>query len=227
RLLQWFSLMTFLVSLLFNFHTSYGDVGTAGLYSPPYLPTACYGSDAFQFPSSNLFAAAGDGIWANGTACGRLYLVRCITSTSTPYACNQNQTIQIKIVDYIGQAPSANNNTMVLSTTAFGTIANSSTTSSYINIEFQQYETQHSNPNMDERKNQSLLSSSFAKYVKEQYVANNGEIPGGPPVLHSAPSLMGNHEMSAGPGVHGDDQYVSLKKAPVPPSAPIPSTQGP
>ena len=134
-------LLKFLVPLLFfHFHTSYGDVGTAALNSPPYLPTTCYGngSDESQFPSSNFFAAASDAIWANGTACGRLYLVRCITSTSTPYACNQNQTIQIKIVDYIGQAPSANNKTMVLSTTAFGTIANSSTTSSYINIEFQQ-----------------------------------------------------------------------------------------
>ncbi|KAL0006245.1 hypothetical protein SO802_013806 [Lithocarpus litseifolius] len=86
---------------------------------------------------------------------------------------------------------------------------------------------QHPNPNMEERKNQSLLSSSFAKYVKEQYVANNGEIPGGPTVLHSAPSPMGNHEMSAGPRVHGDDQCVPPKKGPVPPSAPNPSTQGP
>lgn len=99
----------------------------------------------------------------------------------------------------------------------------------FILLLFLRYEAQHPNPNMEERKNQSLLSSSFAKYVKEQYVANNGEIPGGPPVplLHSAPSPMGNHEMSAGPGVHGDDRYVPLKKAPVPPSAPNPSTQGP
>ena len=137
--LLWVFLM-FLVSLFFHFHTSYSDVGTASLYSPPYVPTACYGSDASRFPSSNLFAAAGDGIWDNGAACGRLYLVRCITTTSTPYACNQNQTTQIKIVNYIGLAPSspsANNTTMVLSMTAFGTIANSSS-SSYINIEFEQ-----------------------------------------------------------------------------------------
>uniref|UniRef100_A0A7N2R1E9 Expansin-like EG45 domain-containing protein n=1 Tax=Quercus lobata TaxID=97700 RepID=A0A7N2R1E9_QUELO len=113
------------------------------LYSPPYSPTACYGSDASQFPSSNLFAAADDGIWNNGAACGRLYLVRCITSTSAPYACNQNQTIQIKIVGFIGRAPFAHSTykaTMVLSNTAFGTIANSSTSSSYINIEFEQEE---------------------------------------------------------------------------------------
>ena len=138
--LQWLSLVIFLVSLFFNIHTSYGDVGTAALHSPPYLPTACYGSDESQFPSSNLFAAASDAIWANGTACGRLYLVKCITTTSTPYACNQNQTIQIKIVGYIGRAPFAHstyNATMVLSNTAFGTIANSSTGSYYINIAFE------------------------------------------------------------------------------------------
>ena len=135
-------LLKFLVPLLFFlFHTSYGEVGTAALYSPPHSPTACYGSDASQFPSSNLFAAAGDGIWDNGAACGRLYLVSCITTGSTPYACNQNQTIQIKIVGYISRPPFAHstyNATMVLSNTAFGTIANSSTGSSYINIEFEQ-----------------------------------------------------------------------------------------
>ena len=135
--LQWLFLM-FLVSLFFHFHTSYSDVGTGALYSPPYSPTACYGSDASHFPSSNMFAAAGDGIWNNGAACGRLYLVRCITSNSAP---NQNQRIQIKIVGYIGRAPFAHSTykaTMVLSNTAFGTIANSSTSSSYINIEFEQ-----------------------------------------------------------------------------------------
>uniref|UniRef100_A0A7N2L7J4 Expansin-like EG45 domain-containing protein n=1 Tax=Quercus lobata TaxID=97700 RepID=A0A7N2L7J4_QUELO len=62
------------------------DVGTAALYSPPYSPTACYGSDASQFPSSNLFAAAGDGIWNNGAACGRLYLVRVHGEDVVPLA---------------------------------------------------------------------------------------------------------------------------------------------
>ncbi|XP_030957512.1 EG45-like domain containing protein [Quercus lobata] len=138
--LQGLSLI-FLVPLFFNFHTSYGDVGTAALYSPPYLPAACYGSDASQFPSTKFFAAAGHGIWDESAACGRKYSVRCI-SDSTPDACNQNQTIQIAIVDHIGQeasVPSAYNTTMFLSATAFRTIANSSTTSSpYIKIEFQQ-----------------------------------------------------------------------------------------
>ena len=137
--LQWLFLKLFLVSLFLHFHTSYGDVGTAAQYSSPYLPTACYGSDESNFPSGNFFAAAGDEIWDNGAACGRQYFVGCI-SDSTPDACNQNQTILITIVDYMGQPPFAQstyNTTMVLSNTAFRTIANSSTASSYINIEFE------------------------------------------------------------------------------------------
>ncbi|KAL7239793.1 hypothetical protein ACSBR2_005629 [Camellia fascicularis] len=101
--------------------------------------TACYGSDPSQFPSSNLFAAAGDGIWDNGASCGRQYLVRCISATA-PETCVVDQTVQIRVVDYVPTAasnPSAGGTTIVLSKTAFGAIANSSAAS--INIEFQQY----------------------------------------------------------------------------------------
>ncbi|KAF3951522.1 hypothetical protein CMV_022838 [Castanea mollissima] len=86
------------------------------------------------------------------------------------------------------------------------------------------------NPSMEVegRKKQSLSSSTFEAPVKEQYVANKGEIPaGGPPAMYSPPSHIGNHEMSsAGQRVHGGE-YVSLKKGPVPPSAPNPITHGP
>ncbi|KAK9947628.1 hypothetical protein M0R45_003243 [Rubus argutus] len=128
------------VVLLFPqlFHTSNGDVGTAAQYSPPYLPTECYGSDSSQFPSSNLFAAAGDGIWDNGASCGRQYLVRCISAAITG-TCIPDTTIQIRIVNYaasVASQPSAGGTTMVLSQTAFAAIANS--TASSINIEFQQ-----------------------------------------------------------------------------------------
>ncbi|KAK0571568.1 hypothetical protein LWI29_018254 [Acer saccharum] len=117
---------------------SLADVGTAAQYSPPYLPTSCDGSNPAQFPSSNLFGAAGDGIWDNGASCGRQYLVRCI-SASRPGTCIPDQTIQIKIVDYAltsQSRPSVDATTIVLSSTAFATIANSSAAS--INIEFQQ-----------------------------------------------------------------------------------------
>ncbi|XP_022755101.1 EG45-like domain containing protein isoform X2 [Durio zibethinus] len=126
----------FILSQLFLF--SYADVGTAAQYSPPYLPTACYGDDQSHFPSSNLFAAAGDGIWDNGASCGRQYLVRCI-SASQPGTCVTDQTVQVKIVDYAPTAqspPSAQTATIVLSETAFAGITNKPVGS--INIEFQQ-----------------------------------------------------------------------------------------
>ena len=103
-----------------------------------YLATTCYGSDSSQFPSSNLFAAAGDGIWDNGASCGRQYQVRCI-SAAKPGTCIPDKTILIKIVDYAGSLvsnPSAPGTTMVLSQTGFTAIANSTALS--INIEFQQ-----------------------------------------------------------------------------------------
>ncbi|KDP32351.1 hypothetical protein JCGZ_13276 [Jatropha curcas] len=126
----------FLISQLFC--TSYGDVGTAAQYSPPYLPTKCYDTDPAQFPSNNHFAAAGDGIWDNGASCGREYLVRCISATVAG-ACKPDQTIQVKIVDYAFStptSPSVSGTTIVLSETAFGKVANLSANS--INIEFQQ-----------------------------------------------------------------------------------------
>ena len=101
--------------------------------------TACYGNDVSEFPSSNFFASAGEGIWDNGAACGRQYLVRCISAV-VPMTCIAGQTIQIKIVDRAVTSvsrPSRNGATMVLSTTAFGAVANASASS--INIEFQQY----------------------------------------------------------------------------------------
>ncbi|KAH9800361.1 expansin-like EG45 domain-containing protein [Citrus sinensis] len=134
--LQWLSFLLFISQLICN--TSFADVGTAARYGPPFLPTTCYGNDPTQFPSSNLFAAAGDGIWDNGASCGRQYLVRCI-SASEPGTCEPEQTIQIRIVDYALQlesTPSVSGTTIVLSETAFRTIANS--TATLINVEFQQ-----------------------------------------------------------------------------------------
>ncbi|XP_076950739.1 EG45-like domain containing protein [Bidens hawaiensis] len=131
-------LLPFLLLLLTILHPSHGEVGTSAQYAPPFLPTACYGYDPGQFPSSNLFAAVGDGIWDNGAACGRQYLVKCI-SAADPGTCVPDQVIQVRIVDFALTAvspPSYDGTTMVLSDTAFGTIANSTALS--INIEFQQ-----------------------------------------------------------------------------------------
>ncbi|KAJ6924696.1 hypothetical protein NC652_017847 [Populus alba x Populus x berolinensis] len=84
----------------------------------PYLPTACYGNSSSQFPSSNLFAAAGEGIWDNGAACGRQYLVRCI-SAAVPRTCLPDQMVQVRIVDRAQTSrsePSSDGVTIVLAT---------------------------------------------------------------------------------------------------------------
>ncbi|XP_050268540.1 EG45-like domain containing protein [Quercus robur] len=132
------SLFVILAVLIYLSQLSLADVGTSAHYRTPYLPTACYGNNAAQFPSSNLFASAGEGIWDNGAACGRQYLVRCI-SAAHPRTCIPGQTIQIRIVDRALSSvsrPSRHGATIVLSKTAFGMIAKPS--ASCINIEFQQ-----------------------------------------------------------------------------------------
>ncbi|XP_042492610.1 EG45-like domain containing protein [Macadamia integrifolia] len=135
--IQWKLLLLFF-SLTQLLHFSHGDVGTASQYDPPYLPTACYGDDSSQFPDNNLFGAAGEGIWDNGASCGRQYLVSCL-SASEKGTCVDGVTIQIKIVENASSAvsqASSSGTTIVLSATAFASIANS--TASKINIEFQQ-----------------------------------------------------------------------------------------
>ncbi|KAI6680146.1 hypothetical protein NL676_034027 [Syzygium grande] len=120
-------------------HLSRVYVGTAAHYSPPYTPTACYGKDPAQFPSNNIFAAAGEEIWNNGIVCGRYFLVRCI-SASVSGTCIPNQNIQVRIVDRALSSPSRpsrNGATIVLSMMAFSKIAKSSAVA--INVEYQQY----------------------------------------------------------------------------------------
>ncbi|XP_057799432.1 EG45-like domain containing protein [Salvia miltiorrhiza] len=135
-LLTW--LLLFLVGPGPHLRFARADIGTASRYSPPYTPTACYGNDFSEFPTSNLFAAAGEGIWDNGAACGRQYLVRCI-SAPVPQSCVPGQTIQIKIVDRAQSSssrPSRDGSSIVLSETAFAAIANPAV--HYLNVEYQQ-----------------------------------------------------------------------------------------
>ncbi|KAL6541996.1 hypothetical protein OROGR_011482 [Orobanche gracilis] len=130
--------ITLLLCLVLFIRSSHADVGTAAQYSTPYLPSTCFQSDATEFPSSNMFGAAGEGIWDNGAACGRQYQVRCISAVE-PRTCIPGVSIQIKIVDRAQSSvskPSADGTSIVLSTTAFQAIANAS--APLINIEFQQ-----------------------------------------------------------------------------------------
>ncbi|WCJ30219.1 hypothetical protein M5689_011792 [Euphorbia peplus] len=120
------------------FQSCLADIGPAAHYSPPYLPTACSGNDASPFPTDNMFAAAGEGIWDNGASCGRSYLVRCISASSTTI-CDPSKIIQVKIVDRAQTAvskPSANGAIIVLSDTAFSRFTNSP--APIVNVEFRQ-----------------------------------------------------------------------------------------
>ncbi|XP_051137502.1 EG45-like domain containing protein isoform X2 [Andrographis paniculata] len=133
----WLLLFFFFIGRQIRF--SGADIGTASQYVPPYTPTACYGSDFSQFPTSNLFAAAGEGIWENGAACGRRYSLRCI-SGGAPTACVAGElTVEVKIVDRAATSvsqPSRPGSSLVLSNTAFQKIADPAVP--YLNIEFEQ-----------------------------------------------------------------------------------------
>ncbi|RWR97974.1 EG45-like domain-containing protein [Cinnamomum micranthum f. kanehirae] len=129
HVLSWLCLMA-----LFNL--SKADVGTATSYNPPYIPSACYGNDRSKFPSNNLFASAGEGIWDNGASCGRQYQVRCL-SAATPNTCIAGKTVQVEIVDRAASSvsrPVKPGTVMVLNVNAYAMIANPSV--SEINIEY-------------------------------------------------------------------------------------------
>ncbi|XP_073020615.1 EG45-like domain containing protein [Primulina eburnea] len=128
--------------LLLRHHVQLGgaDVGTASVYYQPYTPTACYGDDFSQFPTSGLFAAVGEGLWDNSAACGRQYLVRCISAVD-PGTCIPGSQIQIKIVDRAETSvsrPSFDGTGLVLSNVAFEALANPIPYVDYLNVEFLQ-----------------------------------------------------------------------------------------
>ncbi|KAK1676770.1 hypothetical protein BDP55DRAFT_630860 [Colletotrichum godetiae] len=113
------------------------DVGTAGSWSEPFLPTRCNGNSRDQFPSNGYFVSLGEGLWDNGASCGRQYLVRCLSSS--PRACKTG-TIQVEVVDFsnnpIGKTSA--DATMHLSSLAWAALVDTSRGASKINIEYTQ-----------------------------------------------------------------------------------------
>lgn len=78
--------------------------------------SACYG---FQ-DQGTMIAAAGDALWDNGAACGRMYRVTCTSGTNaTPNPCTGN-SVTVRIVD---RCPSAGC-ILDLSQEAFSVIGN-------------------------------------------------------------------------------------------------------
>ncbi|KAL3535304.1 hypothetical protein ACH5RR_003765 [Cinchona calisaya] len=70
--------------------------GTAPFYTPPYVPSSCYGYQN----KGVMLAVASDTIWDNRAACGRNYQVTCTgpTNQGIPQPCRGSVVVQI--VDY-------------------------------------------------------------------------------------------------------------------------------
>ncbi|OVA14402.1 Expansin/pollen allergen [Macleaya cordata] len=93
--------------------------------------TKCNGYSQQQFPDGGMFAAASNGLWDNGAACGRRYRMRCISGLRRPC---KDGTIVVQVVDVCRTNPCPS--TLVLSNKAFDAISRISETK--INIEYAQ-----------------------------------------------------------------------------------------
>ncbi|KAJ9128654.1 hypothetical protein P3X46_031792 [Hevea brasiliensis] len=96
---------------------AYADEGTATFYTPPYVPSACYGYEN----KGVMIAAASDALWNNKAACGRRYRVTCTGATNqgVPQPCT-GASVVVTIVDY---CPPGCQGTIDLSKEAFSQIA--------------------------------------------------------------------------------------------------------
>ncbi|XAR66692.1 hypothetical protein NMG60_11013004 [Bertholletia excelsa] len=98
---------------------AYAAQGTATFYTPPYVPSSCYG---FQ-NKGVMIAAASEALWGNKAACGRKYRITCIggTNQGVTNPC-KGTSVVVTIVDYC--PPPGCKATIDLSREAFTQIAN-------------------------------------------------------------------------------------------------------
>ncbi|XP_038685091.1 EG45-like domain containing protein [Tripterygium wilfordii] len=77
------SFVLFMASLCFCFSSfptaSTQNQGTATFFSPPYVPSACYGNE----DKGQSIASASTEIWNNGNVCGQIYHFTCVSVPST------------------------------------------------------------------------------------------------------------------------------------------------
>ncbi|XP_031740680.1 EG45-like domain containing protein [Cucumis sativus] len=119
------------VSLALALSYAHAETGTATYYTPPYVPSACYGFE----DQGTMIAAASDGLYNNGEACGRMYTVTCTgpTNLGVQQPCTGN-SVTVKVVD---RCPSPGcQGTIDLSQEAFSMIANPD--AGKVNIDFTQ-----------------------------------------------------------------------------------------
>ncbi|OWM77275.1 hypothetical protein CDL15_Pgr028912 [Punica granatum] len=107
--------------------------GIATYYTPPYVPSACYGFDV----QGTMIAAASEALWKNGAACGKKFQVTCLSGTNqgVPMPCRGSGTVTVTIVDRC-PAPGCRG-TIDLSQEAFASIADPA--AGGIHISYQQY----------------------------------------------------------------------------------------
>lgn len=113
------------------------DVGRAGFYQPPYVPTACYGRNTGPVEATHgNFVAAGPGTWDNGAACGRKYRMRCISGPNRP-CIDPNRIIVVTVVDRCKGvcSTSGGNASMKMPTTVAQQLVKSGA-AKFINIEY-------------------------------------------------------------------------------------------
>nr|QDH43457.1 plant natriuretic peptide-like 2 [Venturia pyrina] len=90
---------TALIAISYFAYLGLCDSGTGATYPPPYRPNKCYGNREDIFPGTNLFAAAGQGIWDNGGACGRIYEILCNSPVEGSDGKCTGQTVRVRIVE--------------------------------------------------------------------------------------------------------------------------------
>ncbi|XP_065851270.1 EG45-like domain containing protein [Euphorbia lathyris] len=110
---------------------AYAAQGTSTFYTPPYVPSSCYGFEN----KGVMIAAASDAIWNNRAACGRRYSVTCTgpTNQGVLQPCT-GRSVVVTIVDYC--PPPGCRGTIDLSQEAFSQIANPD--AGKVNIEYNQ-----------------------------------------------------------------------------------------
>ncbi|KAJ9551013.1 hypothetical protein OSB04_015058 [Centaurea solstitialis] len=104
--------------------------GQATIFNPPYAPSTCFGSQ----DKGVMVSKAHSGLFANGSACGRRYRVRCISGTNKAIrdACKGN-SVDVVIVD---RCDMCSVNQLELSEEAFEKIARVEL--GRVNVEYEQ-----------------------------------------------------------------------------------------
>ncbi|KAD4178041.1 hypothetical protein E3N88_28446 [Mikania micrantha] len=104
--------------------------GQATFYTPPYVPSACFGYDDY----GDMILAANYQLYNGGAVCGTRYRVTCTggTNDGVPQPCT-GSSVDVTIVDL---CPGCDPNQIDLSQEAFAMIANPD--AGRINIEYNQ-----------------------------------------------------------------------------------------